>query len=181
MNSEHDLLAGAPEHRDESVVIDIEQSIRVAERRTAVCVTRSFRTSPKHVFDAWLDPEIAGKWLFATASHPMTQVTISARVGGSFRLVERRDGRVCRFTGRYIEIVPNRRLAFSLRLSGRRAVTRVVVDILPLKKGCQLSVNHRDLPAGCVDYAEQRWTGILYGLDATLRADVEFAVRRTTT
>ena len=58
----------------------------------AVRVRRRFGTSPKRVFDAWIDPGVAGKWLFATASRPMTDVEIDARVPGSFRFADRRDG-----------------------------------------------------------------------------------------
>ncbi len=37
-----------------------------AVERAEVRVTREFNFPPERVFDAWLDPKTAGKWLFAT-------------------------------------------------------------------------------------------------------------------
>jgi uncharacterized protein YndB with AHSA1/START domain len=51
------------------------------EPHVKVRVIHRFRASPERVFDAWLDPEKAGKWLFATASGQMVRVDIDARIG----------------------------------------------------------------------------------------------------
>jgi uncharacterized protein YndB with AHSA1/START domain len=140
-----------------------------AARRAVIRVTRRFRAPPHRVFDAWLDPEVAGQWLLATASHPMARVEIDARVGGSFRFVDRRDGEMTEHTGEYFEIVPHRRLAFSLSLEKRpHVITRVMVEIVPVKKGCALTVTHENVPPNYASRTEGRWTGILYGLGVTL-------------
>ena len=138
-------------------------------RRAAIRVTRRFHAPPHRVFDAWLDPEVAGKWLFATASHPMARVEIDARVGGSFRFVDQRDGETTEHTGEYVEIVPHRRLAFSLSVEKRpHVITRVMVEIVPVKNGCALTLTHENLPPDYASRSEGRWTGILYGLGVTL-------------
>jgi uncharacterized protein YndB with AHSA1/START domain len=135
----------------------------------AIRLTNRYRASPQRVFDAWLDPEVAGQWLFATAMRPMTHVEIDARVGGSFCLTDRSNGGISEHNGRYLEIVPHRRLVFTLFGEGlSRAVTRVIVDITPLKRGCRLSLRHEDVPADCTSDVKDRWTGILYGLGETL-------------
>jgi uncharacterized protein YndB with AHSA1/START domain len=140
-----------------------------AARRATIRVTRRFRAPPHQVFNAWLDPEVAGKWLFATASHPMARVEIDARVGGSFRFVDQRDGETTEHTGEYVEIVPHRRLAFSLSVEKRpHVITRVMVEIVPMKNGCALTLTHENLPPDYVSRTEGRWTGILYGLGLTL-------------
>ena len=136
---------------------------------------------PRRVFNAWLDPDIAGKWLFATATRPIASVEIDARVAGPFRFVERREGSRVEHTGEYIEIVPHRRLVFSLALDDRpRVLTRVSVEIEPRGVGCQLSLTHENVPSDQVDATEARWTGILYGLGVTLDsyADDPMAKRR---
>jgi uncharacterized protein YndB with AHSA1/START domain len=137
--------------------------------RAVIRVTRRYGVPPERIFDAWLDPEVAGRWLFATASRPMAHVEIDARVEGSFCFVDRRDGEITEYTGEYIEIIPHRRLVFSLSLEKHpHVITRVTVEIASLREGCELTLTHENVPQEHADDIEGRWTGILYGLDVTL-------------
>jgi uncharacterized protein YndB with AHSA1/START domain len=139
------------------------------QRPTAIRLTHRFDEPPRRVFDAWLDPGLAGRWLFATASRPMTDVEIDARVGGGFRLADRRNGETTEHHGRYVEIVPHRRLVFTLRGASRpREATRVIVEIVPRKRGCELRLRHENVPPDRAHDTEARWTGMLYGLGETL-------------
>ncbi len=143
----------------------------VAKRRAPIHVARRYRASPEHVFRAWLDPRVAGHWLFATASRPMAHVAIDARVAGSFRFVERRFDDLVEHRGEYVEIVPHRRLAFTLATSDRpHVVTRVRVEVRPLARGCEVRLLHENVPPGEARSTRARWSGILYGLGATLDA-----------
>ena len=143
----------------------------IAAPPAAIRVARRFSAPPERVFHAWLEPELAGRWLFATASQPMTDVDIDPRVGGSFRFAERRDGGRTEHTGEYVEIVPHRRLVFTLARADRpRVVTRVTAEISPLKTGCELALTHENVPPDRAGETEARWTGVLYGLDETLNS-----------
>lgn len=134
--------------------------------RSTIRIAHRFRAPPELVFRAWLEPDVVGRWLFATASEPMTDVHIDARVGGAFRLAAGQNGA---HAGRYVEIVPYRRLVFTLAAGGRRgAVTRVTAEISPRKAGCELALTHEDVPPERAGETEARWTGILYGLGETL-------------
>lgn len=145
------------------------QSRPIPEPPTPIRIARRFRAPPERVFHAWLEPELAGRWLFATALEPMMDVEIDPRVGGSFRLAERRDNGRAEHAGRYVEIVPHRRLVFTLAMADRpRVVTRVTAEISPLKTGCELALTHENVPPDRAGETEARWTGVLYGLDATL-------------
>ena len=141
----------------------------MVKRTAAIRISRRFRAPAEDVFDAWLDPRVAGKWLFATASRPMAKVSIDARVAGSFRLVDRGNGKPVAYSGEYVEILPPRRLAFTLSADHHpRVVTRVQVEIVPLKTGCDLTVTNENVPPHYASRTEARWTGILYGLGVTL-------------
>ena len=140
-----------------------------AQQPVALCVSRRFGAPPQRVFDAWLDPHIAGQWLFATASRPIARVEIDARVAGSFCFVDRQDRGIVEHTGEYVEIVPHRRLVFTLSRDSRpHVVTRVLVEITPRKRGSELVLAHDNVPPDCASYVKARWTGILYGLGVTL-------------
>ncbi len=132
-------------------------------------VGRRLGASSKCAFDAWLDPDLARGWLFATATRPLARVDIDARVGGAFRLVERPYGENIEHAGAYLEILPHRRLVFTLSVERfPRLVTRVIVEIAPLDAQCALTLTHEGVPPDCLKCTKARWTGILYGLGATL-------------
>lgn len=142
-------------------------------RSAAIRVDARFSAAPKRVFNAWLDPDVAARWLFARAGRPIAHVEIDARVAGLFRFVERRETGDVEHAGEYIHIVPHRRIVFSLSVDDRpRVVTRVSVEIEPRETGCKLSLTHEDLPADRAHDMEARWTGILYGLGVTLASSV---------
>lgn len=79
------------------------------DRRT-IRVTKRFSVSPERIFDAWLEPKTAGKFLFSTPTGTMVRVEIDARVGGAFRFTDRRDGEDIDHTGTYVEIDRPKRL-----------------------------------------------------------------------
>lgn len=70
----------------------------------SVSVTHRFSASAERAFDAWLDPEKACKFLFATPTGEMVRTEIDARVGGRFSIVERRAGEDVAHVGTYLEV-----------------------------------------------------------------------------
>jgi uncharacterized protein YndB with AHSA1/START domain len=121
------------------------------------------------VFDAWLEPEIAGKFLFATKTGTMVRVDIDARVGGRFVLVDRRDGEDIEHTGEYLEIDRPRRLVFTFGVPKYSALfTRVTIDIAPLGSGCELTLTHEGVLPEWREKSKEGWTMILDGLAEVL-------------
>jgi len=142
---------------------------RGARHTARVDARRWYDASCADVFAGWVDPVLVRRWLFATASHPIVHPDIDARVGGAFRFVDRRSGRVIEYTGEYVEIAPYQRLVFTLSMEQQPQVsTRVVVEIAALRKGCLLTLTHERVPHEHASRIEGRWTGILYGLGVTL-------------
>jgi uncharacterized protein YndB with AHSA1/START domain len=134
-----------------------------------VRVTQRFSAPADRVFNAWLDPVMAGRWLFATASHRMSRVTIDARAGGAFRFEGGREGETVVQTGKFLEIVRPRRLAFVLSMAEHsHGTSRVNVEIAPLKSGCELALVHKNVQPDRARLTEGRWDGMLYGLAETL-------------
>lgn len=78
-----------------------------------VRVSRHLDASPEQVFDAWLNPEIARKFLFATPTGQMVRAMINVRVGGSFVFIDRREGEDIEHKGMYLEITRPSHLVFS--------------------------------------------------------------------
>lgn len=102
-------------------------------------VTRHFAASAERVFDAFLDPAKAGRFMFATPTGTMVRAEIDARVGGSYVFVDRRDGEDVEHVGRYLEIDRPRRLVFTLQVQKYSDDTSTVtIDITPRGSGCEL-------------------------------------------
>ena len=135
-----------------------------------VRVASRFVAPPADVFEAWLDTEIARQWLFATASHRIARLDIDARIGGRFRALDIRDGSNVVYTGRYLEIVPGRRLVFALTLPESAVETRVTVTIAEVRSGSSIALLHEHVPVTLVAGVQMRWTGMFYGLGVLLDA-----------
>jgi uncharacterized protein YndB with AHSA1/START domain len=133
--------------------------------RVTVRVERHLDAPPERVFDAWLDPQRAGKWLFATPTGQMVRVEIDARVGGRFVFVDRRDGEDIEHTGEYFELDRPRRLAFNFRVpkfSDEPSLIRI--DFAPAGTGCELKLTHEGVFPEYAERTEQGWQEILEGL-----------------
>lgn len=130
-----------------------------------VSVSHRFSASAERVFDAWLDAERAAQWMFATPTGKMVRAEIDPRVGGTFRFVDRRDGEDVDHTGEYLEIDRPRRLVFTFSVDGSEA-DRVIIDIVPLETGCELTLTHEMSPewAAYADRAKEGWSTMLDGL-----------------
>jgi len=135
-----------------------------------VSVTHSYAHPPERVFDAWLDPQVARRFLFATPSGEMIRAEVDARVGGRFVFVDRRpDMGDVEHTGEYLEIDRPRRLVFTFGVPAfDPGFTRVEVEIAPTAGGCQVRLTQRDVPDEWAERSKQGWGMILEGLELAL-------------
>jgi uncharacterized protein YndB with AHSA1/START domain len=138
-----------------------------------VRVTQRFTAPPERVFDAWLDPDLIGKWMLGAAraagrEEEIVRISVDARVGGSFSIVVRRDGQELDHLGRYLELDRPRRLAFTWGVDQDAGdSSRVYIDIVPLEGGSELTLTHALDPAWAeyADRTRQGWTLILGAFD----------------
>ena len=142
----------------------MEQSVTIDER--TLRVTHRFAQSPERVFDAWLDPAIAGKFLFATPDGEMVRAEIDPKVGGRFRFTDRRDGTDVDHVGEYKEIDRPRRLVFTFAVPMYSdQETEVAIDIAPAADGgAELTLTQGAVLPEYTERSVHGWTMILDGL-----------------
>lgn len=137
-----------------------------------ITVSRDFPFPPERVFDAWLDPRIAKKFLFATETGEMVRVEIDASVGGTYTFVDRRDGEDVEHIGEYVEIERPRRLVFTSAVPKYSPeFDRIEVDIVPTASGCRLTLTNVMSAQHAAEWGEQTregWTMILGNLEQAL-------------
>ena len=129
-------------------------------------VSHTYSSSAERVFDAWLDPDKAGRFLFATPDGKMIKVEIDPVVGGRFNFTERRGDIDAEHVGEYLEIDRPRRLVFEFGVPAYSPDRgRVEIDIEGFAEGgCKLTLTAWVDP----DYAERTkhgWAMILDNLE----------------
>ena len=96
-----------------------------------VVVTRTFGAPARLVFEAWSKPELFKKW-WVPRSMGMTlrSCEMDVRTGGTYRLVFGDDpANPMAFFGKYLEVVPNKRIVWTNEESGDAgSVTTVTLE-----------------------------------------------------
>lgn len=95
------------------VVTENDTSVeRTSDRE--LTVTRTIAGPAHLVFEAWTNPELFRRW-WVPKSFPITLVSceMDVRIGGGYRLQFEFEGSTADFYGKYLEVVPNSRLAWS--------------------------------------------------------------------
>ena len=134
-----------------------------------VRVARRFGMPAERVFDAWLDPQIIGRWMFGPTvrDEEVVRLSLDGRVGGKFSFVVRRKGQEIDHIGRYVEIDRPRRLIFTWAVApDAEDASRVVVEIVPRGGECELTLTHEMKPqwADFAGRVEAGWTTMLDAL-----------------
>lgn len=96
-----------------------------------VVVTRTFDAPARLVFEAWTKPELFKQW-WVPRSMGMTlrSCELDVRTGGKYRLVFGDDpANPMAFFGKYLDVVPNRRIVWTNEESGADgSVTTVTIE-----------------------------------------------------
>lgn len=131
-----------------------------------VTVERDIAAPCERVFDAWLDPDLASQFLFATPGGEIVRCDIDARVGGRFLIVDRRADGDAEHHGEFLEIERPGRLSFLFRGPGTEEGewSRVTVELEATSLGCHLRLTH-EIPPKWASYAEPVRSGWAMILD----------------
>ncbi len=143
----------------------------MSDRPIRVTVSHRFAASPERVFDAWLDPAKARRFLFATDATSIVRAETDPRVGGRFVFVDRRAEGEMEHTGEYVEIDRPRRLVFTFCVpSISPDHDLVTLDFAPDGEGCLLTLTTEMKPewADWADRTREGWALILQGLERGL-------------
>jgi uncharacterized protein YndB with AHSA1/START domain len=132
-------------------------------------ITRRFAAAPERVFDAWLDPGRAGRWLFTSPTSDRHSTELDVRVGGKWSITDRRDGADYTALGEYVEIDRPRRLVFTFGMPQFSPLScTVTVEIVLDGDGCILTLTQDKLAPEARGPVEQGWMDMFDALAATL-------------
>jgi uncharacterized protein YndB with AHSA1/START domain len=136
-------------------------------------ITKRFTASAERVFDAWLDPDWLGRWMFGpnVRDERIVRLGLEPRVGGKFSFIVDRAGTEVDHVGEYLAIDRPHRLVFTWGTRDSLPDTsRVTVAITPLAGGCELTLTHEMGPAWAafVDRAAGAWRKMLDALAGAL-------------
>lgn len=146
-----------------------------AEPTRRLVMTRRFNASPERVFDAWVKPEIAGKWLFHGGPDAESATHIlPAKVDAQWTVISTRAGITYRANGFYLEVDRPRRLVFTFGMPEMDALAydRIIVEFTPDGDGCLMTFTQEGLAESDRAPLEHGW-GLMF--DYGLKAAVETA------
>ncbi len=136
---------------------------------STIQVKHHFKAAPERVFDAWLDPQKARNFLFATRTGEIVRCDIDPRVGGAFKITDRRDGEDIDHTGQYLEIDRPKKLVFTLAVPKYSPLyTTVTLEIQPAEDGCNLTLTHEGVLEEYAKETPKGWTMIFESLERVI-------------
>ena len=136
-------------------------------------IERTYRASAQAVFDAWTSEEVMRRWWHAAHDWETTEASVDLRVGGEVRVVMRNPHEDVEYGGggRYTEIDPPRRLAFTWIWDDdpRRKRQLIELDFEEDDGVTTVRFTHRDLwDEEAVRSFEEGWTKAFENLQRTL-------------
>ncbi|MCP1493227.1 uncharacterized protein YndB with AHSA1/START domain [Peribacillus frigoritolerans] len=106
---------------------------------TTLKMIRNFDVMPERVFDAWVDPGMMRKWLF-TLEGTNKVAQNDPQVGGTWEIIDHRDGKDYRAIGEYLEMDRPNKLVFTFKMPQfSEAADTITVELKELQKGCEMT------------------------------------------
>lgn len=135
----------------------------------SVTVERHIAAPPQQVFEAWVNPELACKWLMASAQSVPADYALDTQVGGEWTIHRRAGDKIYTAVGEYVEIDPPRRLVFTFSMPQFAVdVGTVTVEITPDKGGSLVTLTQTGDRPGYERSTAHGWEGMLIRLEQML-------------
>jgi uncharacterized protein YndB with AHSA1/START domain len=129
-------------------------------------VRHAYAAPPARVFEGWVAPSVASRWLFATPAGRIIRCDLDPRPGGALVITDRRAGDDVEHRGEYVDVDPPRRLVFTFSVPKYSSVvTTVTIDIVPAGTGCELTLVHEGVLPEWASQTEQGWRDLLARLE----------------
>jgi uncharacterized protein YndB with AHSA1/START domain len=146
----------------------------VIDSTTTLQIERTFDAPAEKVFDAWTSEEVMRRWWQAEIGWETSAAEVDLRVGGAVRVVMRDPDKDVDHGGggRYTEIEPPNRLAFTWIWDGDTRRTLIEIDFEETDGVTTVCFTHSGLwDEAAVRSHEGGWGRILDQLERTLEAD----------
>jgi uncharacterized protein YndB with AHSA1/START domain len=134
-------------------------------------IERSYQAPAAAVFEAWTSEEVLRRWFHAEADWETPEAQVDLRVGGDVRVVMRDPvgGKEVGGGGRYTEIEPPNRLAFTWTWDGEDRQTLIELDFEEAEGQTTVRMTH----SGLRDHEsalrhEYGWSNCLANLERAL-------------
>ena len=141
---------------------------------TTLRMERTFNAPAQKVFDAWTSEEVMRRWWHAEHDWETTEATVDLEVGGEVRVVMRNphDGSEYGGGGRYTEIDPPRRLAFTWIWDDNPTRTLIEIEFEEADGATTVRFTHSDLwSEDAVRSHEGGWGRAMDNLERTLEGE----------
>jgi uncharacterized protein YndB with AHSA1/START domain len=136
-----------------------------------VRIERTFQAPAERVFAAWTSEEVMRRWWQAERGWETTAAEVDLRVGGDVRVVMRDPAKDAEYGGggKYTEIEPPARLAFTWLWDGDTRRTLIEIDFEEHDGATTVRFTHSGLwDEKAVRSHERGWGNILDSLGRTL-------------
>ncbi len=130
-----------------------------------LAIRRTFDAPPRVVFEAFTQGEALSQWFSPYDNRAEAEVDL--RVGGKWAIaMNLPSGERAQVSGEYLEIVPDKRLAFSWAWAGTPdRVSHVAIDLADHGGRTQLTLTHTQFfDVAARDGHKKGWEGCLAGL-----------------
>lgn len=106
---------------------------------TTLTMKREFNVKPEKVFDAWLNPVMMKKWFF-TLEGTNKVAQNDPKVGGSWEIVDHRQGVDYRAIGEYVEINSPEKIVFTFKMPQFSELEdTITVELKELGQGSEMT------------------------------------------